>query len=131
MFQNIGSVNSTTIIVSIIAIIILIVFKVLNKLLKSPKVKVPVKIYKMGAWTTRWIPWPVPIPSQLIVVRISFQFSIPILQQYSPYVRSRQLMVSVSIPSPHSSNYSNSLFHSSDAINDLHFNSNFLFQPWK
>lgn len=70
MFQNVGCINWATIIISIIAIIFLIAFKILNKLLKSPKLKVPVKIYRRteAKCITKRFQWPIPIPSQLIVV---------------------------------------------------------------
>ena len=70
MFDNITSVNRATFIMSAVAMVFLVIFKILNKLLKSPRVKIPVKVYKrdQGKWTTKYIPWPIPIPSQLIVV---------------------------------------------------------------
>ena len=85
MFRNFGSINWSTVLLSAIAIFFLIVFKILNKLLKSPKVpKVPVKVYRRTErkWITKRFTWPVPIPSQLIVVsEVVFcsaaQFSFP------------------------------------------------------
>ena len=70
MFVNIRSINLATIIVSAVAIVFLIIFKILNKLLKSPKIQIPVKTYRRTErqWIVKRFPWPVPIPSQLIVV---------------------------------------------------------------
>lgn len=73
MLQNVKSINWATIIVSTVAIIFLIIFRILNMLLKSPKVKVPLKVYKRAEnkWTVKRFPWPIPIPSQLIVVVVA------------------------------------------------------------
>ena len=72
MFQSIPHFNPATIIISVVAIFFLVIFKILNKLLKSPKVKVPIKVYRSSEkqWVKKRVPWPIPIPSQLIVVSL-------------------------------------------------------------
>ena len=76
MFENFRCINWATIIISVIAIIFLIIFKILNKLLKSPKLKIPIKVYRPAEkkWVTKRVPWPIPIPSQLIVVSVVVPF---------------------------------------------------------
>ena len=80
MFSHFGEINWATIILSVITMFFLIIFKILNKLLKSPKVKVPCKVYRRNerSWIVKKFPWPVPIPSQLIVVS-SHSLALPIL----------------------------------------------------
>ncbi len=73
MFRNFTHINPAAIVVSIIAMVFLIIFKILNKLLKSPKVKVPFKVYRRQEhrWVVKKFQWPIPIPSQLIVVIVA------------------------------------------------------------
>ena len=68
--KQIGEFNLAPIIIAALSIAALIVFKICNKLLQKPKVKVPFPVYERRArrCTTKKIKWPIPIPSQLIVV---------------------------------------------------------------
>ena len=69
-FKLIREFNLAPIIIAALSIAALIVFKICNKLLQKPKVKVPFPVYERKArtCTTKKIKWPIPIPSQLIVV---------------------------------------------------------------
>ena len=69
-FKQIREFNLAPIIIAALSIAALIVFKICNKLLQKPKVKVPFPVYERKArtCTTKKIKWPIPIPSQLIVV---------------------------------------------------------------
>ena len=69
-FKLIREFNAAPIIIAALSIAALIVFKICNKLLQKPKVKIPFPVYERNArkCTTKKIKWPIPIPSQLIVV---------------------------------------------------------------
>ena len=69
-FKMIQDFNPAPIIIAALSAAVLIVFKICNKLLQKPKVKVPFPVYERRArtCTTKKIKWPIPIPSQLIVV---------------------------------------------------------------
>ena len=69
-FKMIREFNPAPIIIAALSIAALIVFKICNKLLQKPKAKVPFPVYQRKArkFTMKRIQWPIPIPSQLIVV---------------------------------------------------------------
>ncbi|XP_064398686.1 sulfate transporter-like isoform X3 [Halichondria panicea] len=71
-FENMNTINPAAAIISIISIIILIIFKISNKLLQA-KVVIPCAKYKgrKKGCVKEKIKWPIPIPSQLIVVVVS------------------------------------------------------------
>ena len=73
LLKNIGSINWPTLIVSIVAILALVIFRVVNSCLLSPRVRLPMKIYKRRErkWVTRKCSWPLPIPAALIVIIVA------------------------------------------------------------
>jgi len=68
--KNLGSINWPTLVISIVAIVALVIFRVINGCLLSPRLRIPVKIYKRSArkWVTKRYSWPLPIPAALIVI---------------------------------------------------------------
>ena len=76
-FKSIKEFQVAPFIIAVLSMIALIIFKICNKLLQKPKAKVPLPVYKRAArkCITERRQWPIPIPSQLIVVG---QWSIPI-----------------------------------------------------
>lgn len=68
LFTYISEVNPATIVISVIAILFLIAFKICNKFL--PRLRVPIPVYSrvLRHCKAHKIKWPVPIPSQIIVV---------------------------------------------------------------
>ena len=63
------NVNTAAFIISVLCIIALIVFRIVDRKLLR-KLKVPCFLYSRYSkkWTKRKFKWPIPLPSQLIVV---------------------------------------------------------------
>ena len=71
MFKQFTSINPATIVISILCIIPLIAFKITNKYIQKLKVPCPKIIREpYRRCGTQRIKWPVPIPSQLVVVSL-------------------------------------------------------------
>jgi len=67
-FGKITEINVATLIVSIISIAVLIGFKITNFFLGKVKLPIPTYSKRERSWRVKKIKWPIPLPSQLIVV---------------------------------------------------------------
>ncbi len=73
MVQNIPSINWATMLISFLAIVFLIIVTIANKYLHRPRFKIPVMVYKQQEkkCISKKFQWPIPIPSQLMVVIVA------------------------------------------------------------